>query len=130
MMEVSCFSGSFAAAERHLAMISPWLRWEPKMKSSTPSVQALAHHGRLLSDGQVRGPQVVVGDPLVGALRLDGVEHGLELADHDHVAVHPDKGFPAVLLGFLLHVRGIRVQRDVAERELARFSRFTRVNDD
>ena len=38
MTAVSSFSGSLPTAERHLAMISPWLRWDPKVKSSIPSV--------------------------------------------------------------------------------------------
>ena len=75
---------------------------------------ALAHHGGLLPDGQVRGPEVIVGDPLVGALGLDRVEHGLELADHDHVAVGAHERVLAVLLDFLLHVGDVGVERDVA----------------
>ena len=102
MIAVSCFSGSFAAAERHLAMISPWLRWEPKMRSSMPRVMHWPDHRGFLPDGKVGGPEVIVGDPLVGALGLDGVEHGLELADDHHVAVGAHEGFLPVLLSFLL----------------------------
>ncbi len=44
-----------------------------------------ADRRRFLADREVRGTGVIVGDALVGALRLDLVEHGLELADGAHV---------------------------------------------
>ncbi len=73
-------------AEKALARISPWLRCEPKMWSSGVRRKGHAHGGRLLPDGQVSGAGVVVGDAPVGALDLDLVEDGLELADGAHVA--------------------------------------------
>ena len=50
-------------------------------------VVGLPHGRRFLADGEVRRARVVVLDALVDAFLLDAVQHGLELADHDHVPV-------------------------------------------
>ena len=46
-----------------------------------------AHRRRLLADGEVGRPLVLVGNALVDTLVLDPVQHGFEFADEDHVAV-------------------------------------------
>ena len=73
-------------AEKPLARISPWLRCEPKMWSSGVEREGHADGRRFLADREVRRAGVVVGDALVGALGLDLVEDGLELANRAHVA--------------------------------------------
>ena len=76
---------SLREAEKHFASISPWLRCEPKTKSSGLEARALADRSRLLARRKVGGAAVVVLDPVPRSLGLDRVEHGLELADVDHV---------------------------------------------
>jgi hypothetical protein len=50
-------------------------------------VVGLAHGRGLLADGEVRRAAMVVLDALVDPFLLDAVQHGLELADGEHVAV-------------------------------------------
>ncbi len=84
----------------------------------------------LLANREVGRPRVVVGHALVGALRLDLVEHRLELPDAAHVApdVHEiicrERG---ALLGKRLRVR---VDRDVAEPDRRSRKDFVRLDDD
>ena len=52
--------------------------------------KGLAHGRGLLADREVRRAPVVVLDALVRAAQLDLVQHGLELADEDHVAIDAD----------------------------------------
>ena len=58
-------------------------------------IQAVSHAdgSGLLSGGQVGGTGVVVGDAVVAARGLDEIEHRLELADGEHVAVDMEEVF-------------------------------------
>ena len=89
MVRCSSASGSARIACMHLARISPWLRWEPKIRSSGSERQAQSHHRRLLTDRQVRGAGVLILDAAERALRLDVAEHAFEGPDRHHVGVHP-----------------------------------------
>ena len=46
-----------------------------------------AHGRRLLADGEVGRPLVLVRNALVDAFALDPIQHGFKFADEDHVAV-------------------------------------------
>ena len=67
-------------ADRPLARMSEWPRWEPKMKSSAVQMERLADGRGFLTHRQVSGAGMVVGHALVLAGGLDEVDHGLEFA--------------------------------------------------
>jgi hypothetical protein len=73
-------------------MISPWLTGGCRRRGPRRiEVEALAHGRAFLPDREVGGTGVLVLDAFVRAELLDLVQHGLELADHDHVAVDPQE---------------------------------------
>ncbi len=72
-------------------------------------VVRLADRGRFLADGEVRRAAMVVLDPLVDAFLLDAVQHGFELADGEHVAIHPHQVFAAIPARFGGRVRLVAV---------------------
>ena len=79
-------------------------------------LDGLADGRGLLAHRQVGRAHVVVLDALPAAGDLDGVEHGLELADRDHVVEHRDEavGAMALLLGSEVH--RVLVDRDLGNR--------------
>ena len=50
-------------------------------------VQALPHNRRFLADREMRRAAMLALDALPGALALDVLQHGLELANEQHVAI-------------------------------------------
>ena len=81
--------------------------------------EALTHCGGLLPDGQMGRSQVIVLDALVDALRLDLLQHILELPDEKHVLVDPHQGLGAVGLEFLFGGSGVLVERNLGANEFA-----------
>ena len=53
--------------------------------------QCRPHTGALLAKREMRRSPVAVGDALIGALGLEGPEHGFELAHQHHVAQDVDQ---------------------------------------
>ena len=73
-----------------------------------------------VADREMRGPLVIVGDARIGAGRLQGAQHGLELADDHHVAERVDQGGVAAGRPFLRDRRPIGVDRNFRECEFRR----------
>ena len=86
---------------RPLARISPWERWEPK----------------------VGGARVVVLHAVVTAGGLDEVQHRLEFADHEHVAVDAQEVFlgEVAFLEFVLDGLLVLHHGDFREHDLVLF---------
>ena len=68
--------------------------------------------GALLSDRQMRRPAMVVGDAFPRPFFFNAVEHGLELAQDQHVAVHAQQAVAAVERCFGAGVRLVGVERN------------------
>ena len=77
--------------------------------------QRRADRRAFLADREMGRPLVDELDPGIGALRLEGAEHGLELADHHHVAEHAQQRCVAVALPFFRQRRRIGMNRDFGE---------------
>jgi len=77
-------------------------------------VKALAYGGRFLSDREVRGTEMVVGDGLIGAFSLDTVEHGLEFTNVDHVAIDADQTVATENLCLAARIWLVGVDRDIS----------------
>ena len=71
---------------------------------------------------------MVVVDALIGPLKLDEIEHGLELADGHHVAVHVYQIVRAVLLRFGGGVGDIGVDRNLRGADHGRFAYLRRID--
>ena len=71
-----------------------------------------AHGCRLLADGEMGRPLMLVLDALVDALLFDAVEHGLKLANVDHVTIDAHEVVASVLGCLLLGIRDIGVDGD------------------
>ena len=82
-------------------------------------VVRLADRGRFLADGEVRRAAVVVLDALVDAFLFDAVQHGLELADGEHVAIHPYQVLAAVAARLGGRVRLIAIDRNLRRSQHA-----------
>ena len=93
-------------------------------------VQALADRRRFLPDGQVRRPLVVVLDALVLPLGLDRGQHGLELADEQHVLVDLGEALLAVLFFLFLGVRHVLVHQQGGKLDFPRLAHHLGVDDD
>ena len=94
-----------------------------------PEGHGTADGGGLLPDGQVRRPFIDIFDAAIGACRLEGVKHALELADHKHMpqggaqpvlAPPPDLGREIALVG--VH-RNVGEAHHVSAVGLARIDR-------
>ena len=97
------------------------------MKSSAAGDRP-AHGCRLLADGQVGRSLVLVGDALVDAFLLDAVEHGLELADEDHVPVDAHQVGAPVLALLLGRVGHVAVDGNFRRHQAGGFALFGRVD--
>ena len=74
-----------------------------------------ADGGGLLADRQMRRPLVAVFDAAIGAGRFEGMQHALELADHEHVTKRCTKPVIAPDRPFGLQIRDIGVNRNIRE---------------
>ena len=85
-------------------------------------IQGIGHtHSRsLLTGRKVRRTRVIVSNPVVAARSLDQVEHGLELADDEHIAVDVLEVFlgKVTLRQFVLDRLGVFHHRDLGELNL------------
>lgn len=83
-----------------------------------------------LTGRQVGGARVVVLDAVVSSGRLDELQHRLELADHDHVAVDPLQVVLGEMLGLelVLDRLVVLVDGNRRERDLARFPHLRRID--
>ncbi len=90
---------------------------------------ALADRGGLLAGGKVGGAAMVVLDAVPGALGLDLVQHGLELAHSDHVGPyrHEPVGAEARQLGLVVGL--VLIDGYARYLELTRLARAGRVYD-
>ena len=77
----------------------------------------LAHGQRLLADGKMGRPPVIVFDALVFSFFFDAIKHGLEFAEDRHVPVNPEKIFAGEVRGGLLQGKVVPVQGYVPERK-------------
>ena len=86
--------------------------------------ECLAHGGGFLADRKVGGALVDVRDVAVLSLPLDLVQHGLELADEDHVAIEPEgvRRGEYARRQFVGEGAAVVVDRDGAEGEGVRLS--------
>ena len=75
------------------------------------------HGGRLLTDGEMGGTSVVIGDAAVGALELDLVEDGLEFPDGAHISPYVQEVLGRVARLLFLHRLLVSVDRDGAEAD-------------
>ena len=76
----------------------------------------------------MRGPTMVVGNPLEGALELDLIEHVLELADDNHVALDAGQIILAELLQFIFDGLVVLVDRDRLKLNKTRPTHIRRQN--
>ena len=93
-------------------------------------VEGHADRRRFLADREVGRAAVVVLDAFVDAFLLDAVEHGLELADGDHVAVDAHQVVRAILLGLGLRVGHVGVDRNLGRAQHAGLASFGGVDGD
>ena len=93
-------------------------------------VVGLSDHRRLLADGEMGRATMVVFDALVDALFLDAVEHGLELANDDHVAIDAAQILRPVLGDLRRRVGDIDVDGNLRRGQDRGFSDFGWVDCD
>ena len=91
-------------------------------------VVGCSDRGRRLSEGEVRGAGMLVGDILVLALELDFVDDCLEVVADQHVVVNRQE----IILGVVLLLLGdglvVLADGDVLEGNLARLEPVLRAN--
>ncbi len=92
-------------------------------------VERLADRCRLLAHGQVGRAGMVVGHALVLAGLLDQVDHGLELAQGQHVAVDVDKLLLGEVAELVLDGLFVLVDRNVLKVDVAGSAALIRVNE-
>ena len=92
-------------------------------------MERLAHGGRLLTHGQVRRAGMVVGHAVVFAGLFDEVDHRLELAQGQHVAIDVDKLLLGEVAQLVLDGLFVLVDRNVLKVNVARGAALIRVNE-
>ena len=72
-----------------------------------------------LPDGQVRGALVIVFDSLIDSLRLDFLQHILELSNEKHILINTNESFGPVTFQLILNGSGILVKRNIRTGQFA-----------
>ena len=91
-------------------------------------VEGLAHGGGLLAHGQVGRAGMVVGHAAVLAVDLDLVDHGLELAQGQHVAVDVDQLLLGEVADLVLDGLFVGADRNILKVDLAGSAPLIRVD--
>jgi len=129
MMRSRSAASSLREAEKHLARISPWLRWGPEDEVLDPQLGGLADDGRLLADAEVGGAAVVVLHAIPRTGGLDRVEHGLEAPHGDHVVQDVDQPLLAVAFQLGLEVGFVSIDGHLGGLDGALGTHVRRIDD-
>ena len=92
-------------------------------------VEGLAHGGGLLAHGQVGRAGMVVGHAAILAVDLDLVDHGLELAQGQHVAVDVHQLLLREVADLVLDGLFVGANRDILKVDLAGGAPLVRIDE-